>query len=142
MRSINGTVTTVQEGRFRLVDDNGGAPLFLLHHGAAAEPEQLPQLQHRQSRVRVGYTHAPGLLGHVARRIVRAIPRSRPALYPAGKAGGAVRRQRDQHATAFGPCTAAASGTHGGLGERLAGICHLTFGHARIVRTMLPSCSR
>jgi hypothetical protein len=125
-----------------LADDNGGAPLFLLHHGAAAEPEQLPQLQHRQSRVRVGYTHAPGLLGNVVRRIVRAIPRSRPALYPAGKAGGAVRRQRDQHATAFGPCTAAASGTHGGLGERLAGICHLTFGHARIVRTMLPSCSR
>jgi hypothetical protein len=69
MRSIDGIVIIVQEGRFQLMDDNGVGHLFVLHYAAAAEAEQLPRLQDHQSRVRVGYTRAPDLLAHVAKRI-------------------------------------------------------------------------
>ena len=58
MRSIEGVVTIVQEGRFQLVDDAGVAHLFLLGHAAAADPEQLAPLQREQARVRVTYRAA------------------------------------------------------------------------------------
>ncbi len=69
MPTAEGVVTIVQEGRFQLIDDAGVAHLFLLGRGAAAEPEQLPPLQHRQARVRVRYREAPTLIGRVAQRI-------------------------------------------------------------------------
>ncbi len=69
MQSIDGVVTIVQEGRFQLLDDDGVGHLFLLGHGAAPEPEQLAPLQHNQSRVRVRYTDAEGLIGHQAKAI-------------------------------------------------------------------------
>jgi hypothetical protein len=75
MRSVEGIVTIVQEGRFQLIDDNGVAHLFLLGYGAAVEPEQLPPLQHAQTRVRVSYRPAPDLIGHRAVRIMLANPR-------------------------------------------------------------------
>lgn len=69
MQSIDGVVTIVQEGRFQLLDDDGVGHLFLLGHAAASEPEQLAPLQHSQSRVRVQYTDAEGLIGHQANAI-------------------------------------------------------------------------
>ena len=70
MRSIEGLVTIVQEGRFQLVDDAGVAHLFLLSHAAAADPEQLVPLQREQARVRVNYRPTPRLIAHTAERLV------------------------------------------------------------------------
>ena len=70
MRSIEGLVIIVQEGRFQLVDDAGVAHLFLLGHAAAADPEQLAPLQREQARVRVTYRPAERLIAHIAERLV------------------------------------------------------------------------
>lgn len=69
MRTMEGVVTIVQEGRFQLTDDDGVSHLFLLSHDSAAEPDQLPPLQHRQARVRVHYTPARNLLGLLAHTV-------------------------------------------------------------------------
>ena len=69
MRSIQGIVTIVQEGRFQVVDRYGVAHHFLLSHKASPEPEQLPELQRRQALVRVWFNRAPDIIGHVAARI-------------------------------------------------------------------------
>ncbi len=69
MAQMEGTVTIVQEGRFQLSDDHGVSHLFILSHGASAEPEQLSDLQRRQARVRVRYTPARNLIGLVARSV-------------------------------------------------------------------------
>jgi hypothetical protein len=74
MRSIEGVVTIVQEGRFQLLDDDGIGHLFLLGLGASADPEQLAPLQRAQSRVRVRYTDHAGLIGHKVTRISVATP--------------------------------------------------------------------
>jgi hypothetical protein len=70
MRSIEGLIIIVQEGRFQLVDDAGVAHLFLLGHAAAADPEQLVPLQSKQARVRVKYRPAEGLIANIAERLV------------------------------------------------------------------------
>ena len=82
MRSVQGIVTIVQEGRFQLVDAHGVAHHFLLSYSAALEPQQLSPLQCDQAMVRVWCKPAPGLIGHVAARIdvldgERRITRSR-----------------------------------------------------------------
>jgi hypothetical protein len=69
LRSMNGIVTIVQEGRFRMTDDDGVSHLFILSHAASAEPQQLAALQARQARVRVRYKPAPGLIGNIATAI-------------------------------------------------------------------------
>jgi len=69
-RILEGVVTIVQEGRFQLTDESGVSHLFVLGHGAAAEPDQLPALQARQARVRVRYTPARNLIGHVASSVI------------------------------------------------------------------------
>ena len=69
MPSMEGVVTIVQEGRFQLVDSDGVAHLFLLGHGAAAEPAQLAPLQHRQARVRVRYRVPRNIIGLVAQAV-------------------------------------------------------------------------
>ena len=68
MHSMDGVVTIVQEGRFQLLDDQGVSHHFLLHYGAAIEPEQLPPLLSR--RVRISFVSAPDIIGHAAKRIV------------------------------------------------------------------------
>ncbi len=68
MRSIEGVVTIVQEGRFQLQDDEGVGHHFLLGHDAPLEPEQLPSLSQR--RVRVSYSEPHGVIGHRACNIV------------------------------------------------------------------------
>ena len=64
MGSIEGVVTIVQEGRFLVVDNAGVSHHFILHHAAAADPEQLPRSVNRH--VRVSYKDPVGLIGHVA----------------------------------------------------------------------------
>lgn len=68
MQSIAGVVTIVQEGRFQLLDANGVSHQFILHHSAAADPEQLPGLVNRH--VCVSYTDPGGVIGHVATRLM------------------------------------------------------------------------
>jgi hypothetical protein len=67
---MEGVVTIVQEGRFQLLDDQGVSHLFLLDSKAAAEPDQLPPLQHRQTRVRVCFKPRDDMIGHGVRQIM------------------------------------------------------------------------
>jgi len=69
MKSMEGVVTLAQESRFQLLDDGGVAHLFVLAHGAAAEPSQLGGLQRRQARVRVAYVESTNLIANIARKI-------------------------------------------------------------------------
>ena len=64
MAIISGIVTIVQEGRFQLLDANGVSHHFILHHGAAADPEQLPPLLNQV--VQVSYKDAGEIVGHIA----------------------------------------------------------------------------
>ncbi len=64
MASISGVVTIVQEGRFQLLDAAGVSHQFILHHAAAADPEQLPGLVNQH--VLVSYKNSDGMIGHVA----------------------------------------------------------------------------
>ena len=66
---MEGIVTLVQESRFQLIDGDGIAHLFVLSHGAGAEPSQLAELQHRQSRIRVRFTPSTTLIANIAQRI-------------------------------------------------------------------------
>lgn len=69
MRAMEGIVTIVQESRFQLTDDLGISHLFLLAHGASAEPAQLAPLQKRQARVTVRYESAPNVIANVAHSV-------------------------------------------------------------------------
>lgn len=71
MRSVDGIVTLVQEGRFLMQSDSGECQLFILAHDAAAEPDQLPQLQRDQAHVRVRFKPGKGVIAMVAHRIER-----------------------------------------------------------------------
>ncbi len=71
MKTIDGVVIIVQESRFQLVDDEGGAHLFILGYRSPAEPDQLAPLQRQQSRVRVRYTEARNVIGRVAHSVAR-----------------------------------------------------------------------
>jgi hypothetical protein len=69
MHSVHGRVIAVQEGRFRLVADDGRVMPFVLSHKAAAEPQDLPPLVARTARVRVSYAESRHLIAHVAQRV-------------------------------------------------------------------------
>ena len=69
MKTLEGIVTVVQEGRFTLETDQGECHLFVLSHSAALEPAQLNPLQHNQSRVRVSYKDGPHIIGYVAQSV-------------------------------------------------------------------------
>lgn len=69
MGTADGIITLVQEGRFKLVTNDGHVMHFVLAHDAAAEPEDLPPLARAQTRVRVGYTRTDRLIAVVAHRI-------------------------------------------------------------------------
>ena len=69
MQTVRGKVITVQEGRFRLVTDDGRVMPFVLSHKAEAEPQDLPPLMAKMARVRVSYTESPHLIADVAQRI-------------------------------------------------------------------------
>ncbi len=71
MKSMEGIVLIVQEGRFQLRDTEGVAHQFELSHKASIEPEQLPPLQREQAEVRVHYEPGEDVIGLVARSIER-----------------------------------------------------------------------
>jgi hypothetical protein len=75
---LEGVVTVAQEGRFLMRTDDGVTHLLVLSHAAAAEPDQLPRLQHIQARVRVVCQAAPELIAHIARRI-QIVPTEAPS---------------------------------------------------------------
>ena len=72
MDVMEGVMTMAQESRFQLTDDRGVSHLFILGHGAAAEPDQLAPLSQRQARVRVRYTRPENVIGLVAHAISTA----------------------------------------------------------------------
>ena len=69
MHSVRGTVISVQEGRFRLVTDDGRVMPFVLSHKAWAEPQDLPPLAARTARVQVSYSESPHLIANIAHRV-------------------------------------------------------------------------
>lgn len=69
MVSITGTVTVVQEGRFRLASDDGIVRQFVLSRDAALEPQDLPPLATGQVRVRVHCRGSDHLIAGIAHRI-------------------------------------------------------------------------
>jgi hypothetical protein len=69
MPTMVGIVTLAQESRFQLTDDRGIGHLFILSHGASAEPSQLVDLQHRQTRISVRYKESTTLIANIAKRI-------------------------------------------------------------------------
>ena len=72
MDVMEGVMTMAQESRFQLTDDRGVSHLFILGHGAAAEPDQLAPLSRQQARVRVHYTRPENVIGLVAHAIATA----------------------------------------------------------------------
>jgi hypothetical protein len=66
---MEGVVTVVQESRFQLTDTLGVSHHFVLGRFTWADTDQLIGLQNQQSRVRVKYSHAHGLIAYVAHRI-------------------------------------------------------------------------
>ena len=69
MPEMEGVVTIVQEGRFQLTDTGGVSHHFVLSRHALCETEQLPRLAHEQSRVRIKYAQAKGVIAFEAKRI-------------------------------------------------------------------------
>lgn len=60
MDEVTGRILLVQEGRFRLLRDDGAGQSFALAPGAGLEPQDLPALRNR--RVRVRFRPVDGLL--------------------------------------------------------------------------------
>ena len=69
MHSVRGRIIGVQEGRFRLVADDGRVMPFVLSHKAGAEPQDLPPLMASMARVRVSYSESPHLIADVAHSV-------------------------------------------------------------------------
>ena len=69
MQTMTGIITVVQEGRFRLVADDGKSTLFVLSHKAALEPQDLTGLQNAQKRVTVHYRQDSGRIAGLAHDI-------------------------------------------------------------------------
>ena len=69
MADMEGVITIVQEGRFQLTDTAGVGHHFVLSRHALAETEQLPALARDQSRVRIKYHQAEGVIAFEAQRI-------------------------------------------------------------------------
>ncbi len=72
MKSVTGSILLVQEGRFRLMTDDGRGFLLTLAHDAGIEPSDLERLHRENVRVEVEYEGDPNLVSGVARR-VRAV---------------------------------------------------------------------
>lgn len=87
MRSMTGTVTLAQEGRFQVRTDGGRSMLFLLASNAPLEPQDLPILAERAARVSVHYSApeeliAAGLAHDVTLPGAEPERRSRPLALP------------------------------------------------------------
>ena len=76
MREMTGIITVVQEGRFRLVTDEGQSTLFVLSPNARLEAQDLTSFQQAQRRVTVRYRDDRGRIAGLAHDIIP--PRSGP----------------------------------------------------------------
>lgn len=79
MNAATGVVVVAQETRFRLVDDQGRAQMFVLAHDAAIEPEDLQDLQRSQARVTVRFTEPDDLIARIAHELFAVEPSARRA---------------------------------------------------------------
>lgn len=94
MQTLTGVITVVQETRFRLVTDQGQGKLFLLSHDAPLDPQDLPDLQRRRTRVTVHFIDADGLVAGIAHDFTRPHHLPRPAgstAHRASRASGEIR---------------------------------------------------
>jgi hypothetical protein len=80
MKTLEGIVTSVQESRFLVQTDQGDYQHFVLSQKAPLEPDQLQELQRRQSRVRIGYEPGDNVIAWVARSISLVEHRDPPNL--------------------------------------------------------------
>ena len=69
MKTKTGVIAVVQEGRFRLVGDDGVAAHFVLGHDAPLAPQDLPALERAQARVAVRFTRSPRVIAGIAHAI-------------------------------------------------------------------------
>jgi hypothetical protein len=69
MQSERGVITAVQEGRFRLLTDDGRVLLLVLSRKASLEPQDLPELQAAAFRLRVHCTASEHLIAAIAHQI-------------------------------------------------------------------------
>ena len=69
MRSARGIISAVQEGRFRLLTDDGRVLTLVLSHKADVEPQDLPQMAAAAMRIRVRYAESRRLIAGVAHRL-------------------------------------------------------------------------
>ena len=69
MEATEGIVIFAQESRFQLIDRDEIGRHFILSHSCPIEPQQLPELQRNQSRVRVGFRQGKDVLASLALRI-------------------------------------------------------------------------
>jgi len=69
MRTMTGIITVAQEGRFRLMGDDGHPMQFTLSHDAELEPQDLGPLQKAQARITVHYDDSRSLIAGIAHRI-------------------------------------------------------------------------
>jgi hypothetical protein len=90
METMTGVVTVVQEGRFRLVGDDGIPRQFVLSHRAKLEPQDLGPLQRDQAHVRVRYAKSRALIAGIAHDLV-ILNRPAPARPGRGFPSGATR---------------------------------------------------
>ena len=70
MKTAEGRVLLVQEGRMEVQLDNGASQLFVLSWKSSAEPQQLQELQRSQARVRITYDEGDRGMYAVARRVM------------------------------------------------------------------------
>ncbi len=68
MKQAWGIITIVQEGRFRLVADDGRSHLFVLHRNASVEAQDLPSLV-EGDEVGVAYTATRGVKALTAHEV-------------------------------------------------------------------------
>lgn len=72
MHSVTGVIDVVQEGRFRLALPDGRSVLFVLFHGAALDPQDLPGLAEDGLSVTVHFENGPHLDARIAHVLTRA----------------------------------------------------------------------
>ncbi|KJB94430.1 hypothetical protein [Skermanella aerolata] len=69
LKTMTGTITIVQEGRFKMEPEDGQPMLFVLSHSAPIEPQDLPELQRSQAQVTVRYEDSATLIAGVVHDI-------------------------------------------------------------------------
>lgn len=66
---LSGTIGLVQEERFQLVDDDGGAHLFILDHRCSLTPDDLLRYWRSGGRVSVEFSAAQNIMARIASHV-------------------------------------------------------------------------